>query len=756
MKPVYAMAVAALCTLGLESVLALKRIRVAVFSTYPPSDCGIAQLTKNMMTAIKQTAKDRVYIEILSVEKNEAPTPPPPSPGITVRHYRLLPATEKETILGIASYINQKKFNVLFVHHDFGLLHRPASYNTLLKRISPAIRILTVIHTGAPYPTLEKRELVQNLAERSHALIALGWKVKYALHHFYGIPEFKIIYLPYGTQLANVKALKTRTERVTLLMSGVMRERKGVHEALQALKILKDRSQLDNIHLLIVGKDCNQGAFMKDVLAKAEELGVRSCITWNYGFADDETFAVCHKKADIYLAPFIDGVPTTGTLSFAMAAGLPVIASAFGMSGELLGLNAAVPEFSAGSLKDNQKSGFVRYTPYGAIIPIGDAQSLANAIHRLATDKKLRRKKGAAAKKRAAKLTWNNVSKGLVSYLFTKKLPKSLMVDRFRKNMFRTRSRWNGRRVVNLNGKRIAQVPNGAYSLYLDSFVSINALVQDMKVEELSVRLIEYTEDTKDVSGLFSEEAFIYAKGGGKMPDILGFSELTASVGQHIQVVASERQKSIFKRKQSVVVSTPNLVFRVVPGPENAVSLIIYGISRFAGASGLLGVSTMQRFSALHQNGEHLPTSTWKLPGWDKHIFSVRHTLQQPSWLKGNFYGLSSKTKRRHRDPRGAVLAFSPRLETLFLSSRKGNQVRKILLANWNNNRILFDLPAPSAHPSLKKVSLEVYIIAHLILESKQKTVRAPKPESKNTNPNPNQPESKNTNPNPNQPESPG
>src|SRR5205085_11034468 len=87
-------------------------------------------------------------------------------------------------------------------------------------------------------------------------------------------------------------------------------------------------------------------AYRESLQAMAEELGVSHAVRFIDGFLDQEALLEYLQAADIYITPYLNETQiTSGTLSYAVALGRPVVSTPYWHAAELLadGVGALVP-----------------------------------------------------------------------------------------------------------------------------------------------------------------------------------------------------------------------------------------------------------------------------------------------------------------------------------------------------------------------------------------------------------------------------
>ncbi|KAI5185773.1 hypothetical protein NEHOM01_1050 [Nematocida homosporus] len=706
------------------------RMSIAMLSTYPPTNCGIAEFAKNMLLSIQGAGKDdNLSLEVFSISKLPHSGPAPPFNGITVHQYDLDRENEIKILMDMAHVINKKRFNTILVQHEYGLLFNHDNYNIFLKSLSPKITKLVFIHTGISFAKSDRRHAIQNLAVNADYLVALGWRVKHAMIHFYGIPEHKILYIPHGLFAPKNLNKKADSKKVTLLMTGLMRDSKGLEEVLAALKILKERNKLHNIHLEIAGKDYKEGAYKQAILDMAKEYGIAKHVTWDYGFHSLKKLARLHTKADIYLTPFPVDVPTSGTISFAMGYGLPVISTPYGLAEELLGLSDKPLKLVTSTVNPaSNSSGFVKYTKYGAIVPYKSALSIANAISHLAKNQNIRKRMGESAAKRVTPLCWENVGRAIVEFVKTGRSTNIFLHNPFERHMSRTPGQCTADKITTIRGQELTDIPDGGYCLYMDSYLTINAHIKRNKVVELGVRAISYIPIQKEI---VPQESFLYAN-IKTLPPVPTHTNITKTIGKYIQYISLNNEESntpdqtqdldesavIIPYKNHAIVNTPNLVFSV-EASNKEICLYFYRMSRFAAARGLLGSDAHTRYAEFHQDPSPAP-KTWRLRNWSMNIFNATHNPIKKSWMRGQLYGLPATTKRNLADEMPeSVVTFETTNDKILQDSKFGALTRQKLIDYWSNPRIHISIKDFNSTEPLTqgKTTLENYIITCLANE---------------------------------------
>ncbi len=164
-------------------------------------------------------------------------------------------------------------------------------------------------------------------------------------------------------------------EPLRLICVARLIERKGQPYLIEAMKRLAEEGI--DVSLQLVGTGDAQAAYEK----RARTLGVGGRIEFT-GYVPREKIAACYGAAHVFVLPSQNEGMSVATLE-AMAVGLPLVVTHTGGTAHLVeeGVN-------------------------GWTFPWADVQALVSCIRRLAIDRPLARRMGAASRARAAQFSW--------------------------------------------------------------------------------------------------------------------------------------------------------------------------------------------------------------------------------------------------------------------------------------------------------------------------------------------------------------
>jgi glycosyltransferase involved in cell wall biosynthesis len=205
----------------------------------------------------------------------------------------------------------------------------------------------------------------------------------------------KIVVIPHGAATAAGTSARgassSRLTRPTVLTWGLLGQGKGIEWAIDALSLLKDLRPRP--HYVIAGDThpkvlAADGEAYRDMLVRRTwEQGVSPMVTFDRGYRDLAALATLIDTATVVVLPYdSEDQVTSGVLVDAIAAGCPVIATAFPHAVELLGTGA------------------------GVVVPQRDPAALAGAIRRVLTEDGLATSMAEEATRLAPGLRWSAVA----------------------------------------------------------------------------------------------------------------------------------------------------------------------------------------------------------------------------------------------------------------------------------------------------------------------------------------------------------
>lgn len=345
---------------------------VLFITSYPPTECGIATYTQDLMNAIKDKFDKSFCLKVCALEGKEMNLDYPNEVKY-VLHTNKLAQYDL-----LAQSINaDSNLDVIFIQHEFGLYG--GDYGDYILQLLAEIHktVITTFHTVLPNPNPELLIVVQSIATLSNGLVVMTQNSANILINEYDIPAEKITVIAHGTHLISSinyrekNAKKHMGNRLVLSTFGLLSSGKSIETALDALPDIV--AEFPNVLYLIIGKTHpgvvkHEGEKYRDSLyEKVIALNLQNNVRFINKYVSLDELLEYLQRTDIYLFTSKDpNQAVSGTLAYAFASGCPVVSTPIPHANEML----SEPEL---------------------MFDFGNSIQLANAVNILLRDEKLRK-----------------------------------------------------------------------------------------------------------------------------------------------------------------------------------------------------------------------------------------------------------------------------------------------------------------------------------------------------------------------------
>lgn len=326
-----------------RSETAVSPLHVAIVSTSPPRQCGIATFTSDLARAMETAdLKARLWWAAINEEHSIHPYGPQVRWRIRQRH--------PDSYERAAEKINETNVDIVSIQHEFGLYGIWAE--TFEDHLAPFLETLTrplvtTLHTTLPDPSLSVKEAVRRIGSHSKALIVMAHRGRTILEQEYGIDPAKIHVIPHGvppTEPHGRRRMKQRLglqDRSIISTFGLVNPRKGLEHMVRAMTDVI-RAHPDALYL-IVGKTHpdlvrHEGeAYRTRLTALVHACGLDGHVAFVDEYLSQRDIVDYLLASDIYVTPYIDpNQITSGTLAYALGAGKAIVSTPYLYADEVL------------------------------------------------------------------------------------------------------------------------------------------------------------------------------------------------------------------------------------------------------------------------------------------------------------------------------------------------------------------------------------------------------------------------------------
>ncbi|MFS0736232.1 glycosyltransferase family 4 protein [Sphingomonas sp. 1P06PA] len=371
--------------------------RIALIGNYPPRLCGIATFTAHVRDALVEAYPD-LDVDAYAMDDPGSAHLYPADVVQSIRQH------EMADYQSAAARINDSDADVVLVQHEYGIFGGPAGALLLRLLDRVAAPVVVTLHTVLEQPNADQRSVVEALVRRASKLIVMAEKGREILMRVHGVPAERIAVVPHGVPdrpMAEPSALAGRfglEGRRVLLTFGLLSPNKGIETMIRALTaIVADDPTvlyvvLGATHPHLVAHEGE--AYRESLQSLASELGVADHVRFIDRFVEQEELLDHIEAAEIYVTPYLNEAQiTSGTLSYAVALGKPVVSTPYWHAAELLGDGT------------------------GALVDFGDAAGFAGAIRSLLADPDRLGGLRAAAYGKGRSMTWSCFAKAYYAIL---------------------------------------------------------------------------------------------------------------------------------------------------------------------------------------------------------------------------------------------------------------------------------------------------------------------------------------------------
>ncbi|MDH7638040.1 glycosyltransferase family 4 protein [Sphingomonas oryzagri] len=323
--------------------------KVALIGNNPPRLCGIATFTRDVRNGLLDAFPD-LTIDVYAMNDRSAHHVYPDEVVCSIDQDDL------SSYARAAHRINASGADVVCVQHEYGIFGGAAGAHLLKLLDRVTAPVVVTLHTVLEQPTPEQRAVMEALARRASTLIVMAEKGRRILQDVHGIAEDRIAVVPHGAPdraMGDGEAMKRRFRcdgRKVLLTFGLLSPNKGIETMIRAMPTIAARHP-DALYVVLGATHphlvAHEGeAYRERLMALADELGVSRHVRFIDGFVEQPRLLDFIAAADVYVTPYLNEQQiTSGTLSYAVALGKPVVSTPYWHAAELLagGVGMLVP-----------------------------------------------------------------------------------------------------------------------------------------------------------------------------------------------------------------------------------------------------------------------------------------------------------------------------------------------------------------------------------------------------------------------------
>lgn len=384
-------------------------VKTAIVSTYPPRSCGIGTFSRDLRQALLKA--DQVdEVGIVSIVREDAERRP------EVVH--LIRQDVRGDYAAAARALWQGGADVVILQHEYGIFGGTNGAYVLSLAEELGQPFVVTLHTILSMPSPSQASILSALAEKATLVTVFTETARHMMIDAGLIDEAKIRVVPHGGPErlaagppANVKRRLRLPWGSNWLVSGddadslnvlatfgLIGPGKGIEVAIEAMAAIVQKHP-DTVYV-IAGRTHPEVArhdgerYRLSLERLARRLNVSDHVHFDDRFLNMDDLATLLAATDIYITPYGSQEQiVSGSLTFALTAGCPVVSTPYFYATDMLASGA------------------------GVLFPFGDADAMAAAVIELLDDPGRREKARREAESIGKELVWPTVGRRMAEVL---------------------------------------------------------------------------------------------------------------------------------------------------------------------------------------------------------------------------------------------------------------------------------------------------------------------------------------------------
>lgn len=358
---------------------------IIMLATYPPRRCGIATFAQDSLHALTDNCPD-LSIDVIAMDDGGGHDYPP-------EVLLTLPADDLKAYRAAAERINRMKPDLVWIHHEFGIFGGPSG-SYLLEFVNTLDAPLAVtLHSVLADPDPDQETVMQALLDRAGQVIVMAEKAREILFNRYPHAGGKVAVIEHGVPdrplvpTDEAKAALALPSAPLIMTFGLLSPDKGISDMVEALPHIL--AQCPRAQYLVVGQThphvraIHGESYRQSLIDRAAELGVSHGLSFVNRFVSLDELTAYLAATDVYVTPYRNPAQiTSGTLSYAIGMGKPVVSTPYAHASELLA------------------------DGIGSLVDFGDTEALQRSVSGLLTDDIARLAMARRAWQRGRQMIW--------------------------------------------------------------------------------------------------------------------------------------------------------------------------------------------------------------------------------------------------------------------------------------------------------------------------------------------------------------
>jgi len=327
-------------------------MRVALVSTYPPRPCGIGIFSQDLRSAVLE-ADPSTAVDVVSIVHDPAQRGEPEVVAAIRQDVR-------SDYAAVARTLTSRGTDVVLVEHEYGIFGGEAGAFVLSLVGELEQPLVVTLHTVLSAPSVPQAETLRALCHRATLVTVFTETARRMVVEARIVPPERVRVLPHGVPSVLVAAnaaeadadlpraaLERLEGRTVLSTFGLISAGKGIELAIAALpKVVVAHPDVlylvaGQTHPEVVKREGERYRLGLERLVR--DLDLSEHVHFLDRFLTEAELAVLLASTDLYLTPYRSREQiVSGALTFAIAAGCPVVSTPYFYAEDLLSTGAGV------------------------------------------------------------------------------------------------------------------------------------------------------------------------------------------------------------------------------------------------------------------------------------------------------------------------------------------------------------------------------------------------------------------------------
>lgn len=368
---------------------------IALIGNFLPRKCGLATYTTDTFRALGDRFPD-VKVDVYAMDDHLGSYDYPPEVTAAI------PEQDRAAYIDAARRIEASGAQAIWLQHEYGIFGGAAGEYILSLLDRTTLPLIVTLHTVLENPDSHQRAVMEGLLRRAQRVIVMAARGQEILRRVYGADPRTIVTIPHGVPdraLAEPARFKARfgwEGRKVILTFGLLAPGKGIETVIGAMPEVIARHP-DALYVVLGATHPNlvarEGETYREGLQElAWEKGVANRVSFIDAFVEHDELIDYLQAADLYVTPYLNPTQiTSGTLSYAVGVGKPVISTPYVHASEILA------------------------DGHGVLVDFRDSAGFAREINRLLDSEEARTQLSARAYARGRTMIWPRLAERAMS-----------------------------------------------------------------------------------------------------------------------------------------------------------------------------------------------------------------------------------------------------------------------------------------------------------------------------------------------------